>query len=112
MKYAKYLLAIAVLLFVTMTTQAQDKKAVTGKDLFQNAKCGMCHAIESEKLTSKGKAPDLSNLGAEKKADWIAKFVTKKEKLNGKEHGMSFKGSEEELKTLSTWLASLKKAAK
>jgi len=109
MKYNKYLLVIAALLFVAVSIQAQDKKAPTGKDLFQNAKCGMCHAVESEKLASKGKAPDLSNVGAEKKADWIAKFITKKEKLNGKEHGMAFKGTDDELKTVSTWLASLKK---
>jgi mono/diheme cytochrome c family protein len=111
MKYNKFLLVIAALLFITVSVRAQDKK-VTGKDVFTNAKCGMCHGIETEKLTTKGKAPDLSNIGAEKKADWIAKFLKKEEKLNDKTHTMAFKGTDDELKTLTTWLASLKKAAK
>lgn len=112
MKYSTYLLAIAAFLFISIAIQGQDKKAVTGKDVFVNAKCGMCHGIESEKLTTKGKAPDLSNIGVEKKADWLAKFLTKQEKLNGKAHMMAFKGTDEELKTLSSWLATLKKSAK
>jgi len=112
MKYIKYFLAIAVIFILAATITAQDKKAATGKDLFQNAKCGMCHGIESEKLTTKGKAPDLSNVGAEKKADWITKYLKKEEKLNDKVHTIAFKGTDDELKTLSNWLATLKKAAK
>lgn len=108
MKYTKFFLTAAVVLFVALSVQAQDKKA-TGKDLFQNAKCGMCHGIESEKLATKGKAPDLSNVGATQKAEWIGKYLKKEEKLNGKPHTMAFKGTDEELKVLSTWLASLKK---
>ncbi|MBA4317364.1 MAG: hypothetical protein C0412_03090 [Flavobacterium sp.] len=111
MKYNKFLLIAAVLFLLTVTTQAQDKKA-TGKDIFQNAKCGMCHGIESEKLATKGKAPDLSNIGSGKKADWITKFLKKEVKLNDKAHAMAFRGTDAELTTLSTWLASLKKAAK
>jgi mono/diheme cytochrome c family protein len=112
MKYSNYIIAIAAFLFLSIAAQAQDKKAETGKDVFQNLKCGMCHAVESEKLTTKGKAPDLSTIGTTKKADWIAKYLKKEEKLNDKAHAMAFKGTDEELKTLSTWLASLKKAAK
>lgn len=108
MKYTKLFLAAALLFLVAVSVQAQDKKA-TGKDLFQNAKCGMCHGIETEKLTTKGKAPDLSNVGATQKAEWIGKYLKKEEKLNGKPHGMAFKGTDDELKVLSTWLASLKK---
>ncbi len=111
MKYNKYLMIVAVLFLLIVTTQAQDKKA-TGKEIFQNAKCGMCHGIESEKLTTKGKAPDLSNIGADKKADWIAKFLKKEVKLNDKAHSMAFKGTDAELTTLSTWLVTHKKAAK
>ncbi len=110
MKYTKYLLAIAALLFVTVSAQAQTKK--DGKSIFEASKCNMCHSIASQNITTKGKAPDLSNVGADKKADWIAKFVTKQEKLDGKQHGMMFKGTPEELKTLSTWLGTMKKAAK
>lgn len=112
MKYNKFLLAAAVLFLLAVTTQAQDKKEATGKDIFQNLKCGMCHSIDSEKLATKGKGGDLSNVGADKKADWISKFMKKEVKLNDKTHTMPFKGTDAELTTLSTWLASLKKPAK
>lgn len=111
MKYTKFLSLIALFLFLTISAQAQEKK-VTGKDLFQSAKCGMCHGVESEKLTTKGKAPDLSNIGSERKAEWLGKYLKKEEKLNDKAHALAFKGTDEELKTLSTWLATLKKPAK
>src|SRR5262249_28807009 len=108
---------------------AQDdaKQAPDGKELFLAAKCNTCHSvmaagIEKKKPTaeeaaqaSKEKAdknakkpPDLSSVGLDQKADWIAKFITKKETLDGEKHPKLYKGTDEELKTLSTWLGEQK----
>jgi hypothetical protein len=54
------------------------------------------------------KAPDLSKLGAAHDVAWIGKVITKKEKLNGKDHQKMFTGSEAELKAISEWLAGMK----
>jgi len=105
---------------------AQEQKKADGKDLFLAAKCNTCHSItaagidkkkpteaeaaEAAKTADKDakKPPDLSSVGLDKKADWIAKFITKKETLDGEKHKKLYKGTDEELNTLSTWLGSQK----
>jgi mono/diheme cytochrome c family protein len=108
---------------------ADQVQGPPGKDLFLAGKCNTCHSvtaagIEKKKAASteekaektKKKPPDLSSVGLEKKADWIAKFLTKKETLEGEKHPKLYKGTEAELKTLSAWLeaqkAPKKKASK
>lgn len=106
---------------------AQEKKA-DGKDLFLAAKCNTCHSVTAAGIDKKKpteaeaaeaakaekadkdekKPPDLSSVGLDKKADWIAKFLTKKETLDGEKHKKLYKGTDEELKTLSAWLESQK----
>jgi len=89
-----------------------------GKKIFVDSKCNVCHSIDSQGVAKKGTAakpgdkkfPDLSTVGDQRTADWIAKFVSKKEVLNGKKHSKGWTGKEEDLKTLTEWLASLKKA--
>ena len=87
----------------------------SGKTLFEKNKCNKCHAIESQGITCDGKAPsgkqppDLSDVGSKHKADWIERWLMKEEEQNGKKHMKKFGGSEDELKTVATWLASLKK---
>jgi hypothetical protein len=107
-----------------IATAQEEKKAPDGKDLFLAAKCNTCHSvtaagIEKKKPTAEEaaqeakekpakdekKPPDLSSIGLDKKADWIAKFITKKETLDGEKHKKMYKGTDEDQKTLSTWLA-------
>ncbi|HEV8481158.1 MAG TPA: c-type cytochrome [Candidatus Eisenbacteria bacterium] len=105
---------------------AQGEKKPEGKDLFLAAKCNTCHSVtaagiekkkptaeeaaEAAKVADKDekKPPDLSSVGLDKKADWIAKFITKKETLDGEKHKKLYKGTDGELNTLSAWLASQK----
>lgn len=106
-------LVLAALFSVSVlasATVAQQKDA-EGKKIFEANKCTMCHSIKAEKIeaTGKSKAPDLSTVGATQKPEWIEKFVTKQEKLDGKQHPIAFKGSNADLKTLAAWLASHKK---
>jgi cytochrome c2 len=110
-------------------TKAAAAKPPGGKELFISYKCTSCHSIETEKIEKKktepaeGTAPsaeasapqknsDLSGVGAKKDAAWISKYLMKEEKLEEKLHKTKFKGTPEELKALSSWLASLKQPAK
>lgn len=80
-----------------------------GKKVFVDKKCSACHSVESAGITSKKKdAVDLSKTGDKQKAEVIAKYLDKKEKINGKEHKTAFKGTEQELKDVSKWLESQK----
>ena len=104
-------LVIAALFSVSVLASATFAQSTDGKKIFEANKCTMCHSLKAEKIEAKGKskAPDLSTVGATQKPEWIEKFVTKQEKLDGKQHPIAFKGSPADLKTLATWLASHKK---
>lgn len=86
-----------------------------GKVIFKDSKCGTCHSITAQGIAKAGEekkekaAPDLSDVGTKHKADWISKYLLKKETLNDDKHLKKFKGTDEELETLSNWLATLKK---
>jgi mono/diheme cytochrome c family protein len=80
-----------------------------GKQVFIDGKCTTCHTVVAEGVTSKKKdATDLSKTGDTYKADFLAKYLTKKDKLNGKDHKTAFKGTDQELGALTKWLESLK----
>lgn len=102
-------------------------RAADGKELFLKHKCNECHAISAagiemapgddageedpfggEEEGEDEEAPDLSSVGKEQTAAWIADYLKKKEKLDGKKHRKRFKGPEAELKALSEYLAGMK----
>lgn len=104
--------ALLLLFFVLTPFVSAQETEPAGKKVFMDQKCNLCHAIESMSITKKtatSKAPDLSNIGSDKSAEWIAKFLLREEKLNNKQHSKAWTGKKEDLTTLSTWLASLKK---
>src|SRR5690348_17352889 len=79
----------STLVGITLSSVAWAAKTPDGKPVFLKYKCNMCHSIEAigvEKkalpddgaTTSKLKPPDLSSVGLDKKADWIALFMQKK----------------------------------
>jgi cytochrome c1 len=116
----KHLISIATFTFsffvffglLAVQSQADD---AAGKTIFTDSKCMMCHSMQSqgiEKKMASSKAPDLSTVGSKHNAEWMTKWLTKKETLNDKTHPMEFKGTEEDLKTLTTWLETLKEPAK
>lgn len=107
------LLSIAALTAIVSVARASDAAAGTPdpKAIFLAQKCNLCHSIAAasiEHTVKSSKAPDLSGVGLERDAAWIQKFITRKEKLHGKEHQKLFSGSEAELKALSEWLAGMK----
>ena len=89
--------------------------AADAKDLFVESKCVRCHSIESQGVVATPKAGeedevhDLSKVGTERTAEWIQKFLRKQEAIDGKKHKLKYRGSDADLGTLATWLASLGK---
>ena len=99
-----------------------------GQKIFLDNKCTQCHNIsalkiakakadkdekEEEEASEGGKKvdpPDLSDVGKDKDHDaaWFSKWLMKEEKIEGRKHKKKFKGSPEELKTVTEWLTTLK----
>lgn len=107
LSYLLFVFTIVALFGLTFSI-AQETENL-GKKVFIDKKCSTCHSVEAEGLQSKKKdAVDLSTAGEKRTAEFLAKYLTKEEKISGKEHKSAFKGSEEELKNLTNWLESLK----
>jgi cytochrome c5 len=107
------LLSVTALTGIVSVARASAAAAGTPdpKAIFLAQKCNLCHSVASasiEHTMKSSKAPDLSGVGLERDAAWIQKFITRKEKLHGKDHQKMFSGSEAELKALSEWLAGMK----
>ncbi len=114
-------LAASVAFAFAATAGAQEAKP-DGKALFLDKKCNSCHtvkalgiqkrvaAVAGEKKVAEGATPakaktfDLSSVGLDQKADWMAKFLKRLEMTKkGKKH-MLFKGTDEELTMITAWL--------
>jgi hypothetical protein len=82
----------------------------SGDKIFIESKCNSCHSVEAENIEAKVKknsANDLSDIDIDKDAEFLAKYLTKSEKINNKLHPVLFKGSKEELNELTSWLKSI-----
>ena len=102
-----FVLAVALAAAPVAGADAPDGKAV-----FTAQKCSLCHSVESQKIertVKSSKAKDLSNVGAERDAAWIEKWLKKEEMLDGKPHQKTFTGTPEEMQALVHWLGTLKK---
>ena len=110
---------------------AADNGVPAGQKLFLNNHCTSCHSIKAVKIekktepaeeaevkeiketevkvsSPKKQPPDLSGVGLKHKSEWIERWLLKKELIDGKPHKKKFRGTNDELKTLATWLATLK----
>lgn len=109
--YLSIIVAIVALYGFAFTISYNDDPS--GKKIFVDNKCNMCHIIKSAGIESKkSDATDLSNVGAEMKKDDMIKYLKKEMKLNDKVHKTAFKGSDEELTKLVEWLSTLKTESK
>jgi len=103
----------AIVFLFGFTYSINESGDPDGKQIFVDKKCTTCHTVNSAQVTSKKKdAVDLSEAGKTNSSDFISKYINKKEKIDDKAHKTAFKGTDEELKALSEWLASLKPAKK
>lgn len=117
------LAALAGFALCATTASAEDPKGSKGQAIFLKYRCKSCHSIKAlgiekkteaageeagQTATLKRKPPDLSGIGTQHDAAWFAKWLQKKETVEGRKHIKMFRGSEAELKELTGWLASLK----
>lgn len=102
------------------------QSAFADEALFKSNKCNKCHSVsaygievqkdaESEEEAG-SKVPDLSNVGNFHNAAFFVAFLNKEVEHTAhagnedtKKHKMKFKGSDDDLKKLADWLATLKK---
>lgn len=125
---------LAVLLGIALSAAgsayAGGAEGAAGQKLFVKYRCQSCHSIKALKLekkkgevedeeakeagatsaasTKKKEPPDLSGVGLTRKVEWVQGWLLKKELIDGKKHLKKFRGTSEELKTISTWLVTLK----
>jgi mono/diheme cytochrome c family protein len=99
--------SIVVVALLTFAGAARAADA-PGRAVFGAQHCDECHAVSSQGITSKGDAPDLAGVGNRHPADWLKRFLTKQEELNGHKHKKKFAGTDAELDQLAQWLSSLK----
>jgi hypothetical protein len=112
--------AFATAIAMSSATGQGPAPAADGKGLFLQYKCNSCHTIEAQQVVkkedkseesdskSKKKPPDLSGVGKKHTGEWITKYLNKLESIEKEKHPKKFRGTEAELKTLSTWLSTLK----
>jgi mono/diheme cytochrome c family protein len=110
------LLGVTAVAFIGAANYEKTANGADGKSLFIDNKCNQCHTIQSQGIELVGKPPsgnvppDLSGTGLKHKPDWFSGWLMKEEEnTDGKMHLKKWKGSEEDLKTISKWLSSLKK---
>jgi hypothetical protein len=92
--------------------------------------CTSCHSLKGQGIEKKKSAtataatestpapttstthnpPDLSAAGLEHDKAWMTKFLLKTETLHDKKHMKTWKGTDEQLATLTAWLADQKNA--
>ncbi|HXV64790.1 MAG TPA: c-type cytochrome [Vicinamibacteria bacterium] len=99
----------AVLFGATFSANAQE----AGKEAFLSNGCNRCHAVESQGIeataqSKRVRGPDLSKIGESRDAEWLAKYIEKEVQANDKDHPVAWKGDNEALEAMATWLASLK----
>jgi mono/diheme cytochrome c family protein len=93
-----------------------------GKKLFTDYRCNSCHTVEvagiakkkaqNEESTGDRKPPDLSGVGRERTADWIVKYLGKKETIKGQRHPKKFRGGDADAKAMAAWLETLETEVK
>ena len=106
--------AVLVLGILGATAQIGAQEAAEGRKVFDQEKCGLCHAVasigvEAKVKSDKMKGPDLGGYETEDKIFLFA-YLRQEEKMDNKKHRRAAKSSDEELQALVDWLASLEAA--
>lgn len=96
-KLASFLLLGGLLISAISFSTAEEK--VDGKELLEKGKCLTCHSVTTLNIEGKkkDKSVDLSNTGANHKADDLKTYLKKESEYNGKKHPVAFKGEDAEI---------------
>ena len=93
-------------MMVYSVVPAAGSEVEKGKKLFEERRCGMCHAIGGQG----GKVgPDLADVGTKRDGDWLKKFLNDPKGTVAGAKMLPIKATEQELSALVEYLLSLKK---
>ncbi len=98
-------------LFISVYSFSTAEEKADGKTILESSKCLTCHGVTSMNIEGKkkDKSVDLSNTGANHKADDLKTYLKKESEYNGKKHPVAFKCEDAEFQVLVDWLLTLKK---
>ena len=104
------LMSALVLAAAEAWAQADSSLIAKGETTFSDKGCVPCHAINGRGGTvgPLARGPDLSTVGVQRDAQWLKAFMKDPKAVNPKAKMMAFKGTEEELEALVTYLGLLK----
>lgn len=105
--FALSVLAAVFLLAALGSGPVSGQGKPDAKATFLAQKCNTCHSVSTagiERTTKSEKmaGPDLATVKAE--SAFLTKYLRKQADLNGKKHGKTFTGSDEELAALIAWI--------
>lgn len=100
---------LAALAVPPLPAEQKGGGELDGKQIFEASRCGTCHSvptaeIEATTKSEKMKGPDLVDLAEEHEAGTIVDYLRKDATIDDEEHRIAFKGSDEELGALVSWL--------
>lgn len=92
------------------SSAVETAEVSAGRQVYDAQKCARCHRIDTAGgPPAKGKAPNLTKVGAKRSADWIAAHVRDPKTHGGKMPAYpESKINDTDLKALADYLASLK----
>ncbi|MFW6012096.1 MAG: c-type cytochrome [bacterium] len=102
-------LLLAALAVPPLPAAQESGDELDGKQIFEASRCGTCHSvptagIEATTKSEAMKGPDMVDLAEEHEAGTIVDYLRKDATIDDKEHRVAFKGSDEELGALVSWL--------
>jgi cytochrome c2 len=100
---AVLLVTLCFLNFIPSVQAAADP--ALGEKIYSAKRCAACHAIQGKggKL-----GPPLSSIASKRDAQWLKAFLKDPKTINPESKMSPFKGTEEELEALVTYLLTLK----
>lgn len=102
----------ALAFLVTAIVAVPGAALADGPEVFKAQGCTKCHSVSGASISRDAahdeEAKDLSKVGGSHDKKWIAQFLLKKVDREGEKHKKGWQGTTEELKTLATWLETLK----
>jgi hypothetical protein len=107
-----YRLPLLLALVAVTTLIAARSSPQGGADLFKQYKCNACHSVQAQGIVRNGTSTtttrDLSQIGLRHDVAWLRGWLLKTTELDGRKHMKKFSGPDADLKTLTTWLSTLK----
>ncbi len=81
----------------------------SGRKVFLAEGCNLCHSVSSAGIegrpeSGEDRGPDLAGVGERHDRRFLVGYLRQAERIDGKTHRTSFKGSDEELAVLVSWL--------